>query len=214
MGIAIPAWYLAPQKTQVAEAGWKTTAAFSGVLDDGPIQYPAQPANATTLLQLAGEFANPATKRRIWEAAEAFIEPTWDRERGEFTLGLGLNEAHPRGQWNARMMAGWVCTEGAWSRIFNEPNFKKFDEPTIEGVDFPAIALSEARWDGEALHIAAQPQNSSFDGKPTVIRVTNIESAKNWVTREPDPSVKLIPKAGYLEVTLLANNRVVVIQPG
>ena len=129
-------------------------ATINGVLGDGPISGLDEPASATMLLQIAGEFADPATKQRIWEAAEEHIEPTWDPETGEFTLGFGLDEAHPRGQLNARAMAGWVCTPGAWSRIFNEPNLAKFNEPTIEGVDFPRFALSEARWGAGQLHVA------------------------------------------------------------
>ena len=156
MGIIAPTWYLAPQGPDVAQAGWQTAATLTGLLDDGPIAGLDDAGTAVMLLQIAGEFADEATKARLWEAAEAHIEPTWDRERGEFTLGFKLDEPHPRGQWNARSMAGWICTKGAWSRIFNEPNLSKFSEPTVEGVDFPRIALSEARWDGDALHLAAQ----------------------------------------------------------
>ncbi len=49
------------------------------------------------LLQLAGEFCNPNTKKELWDAAEEHIEPTWDRESGEFYLGLRLREKYPQG---------------------------------------------------------------------------------------------------------------------
>ena len=165
------------------------------------------------LLQLSGEFADPVTKRRLWDAAEEYIEPTWEESAGEFTFALGLNEAHPRGQWNARMMAGWVCTQGAWSRIFNQPNLAKFDEPTVEGVDFPKIVLSEARWDGAALYVAAHPQNASVEGIQTNIRVTNIQPG-DWVaTQSNGERVYLTSDGDHLDVPLVADNQVVVIQP-
>ena len=33
--------------------------------------------------------------------AEQLCEPTWDRERGEFSYRFGLGEPYPRGQANA-----------------------------------------------------------------------------------------------------------------
>ena len=209
-----PAWYFAPQKPEVGEAGWQTAAAMSGVLGDGAIVGLDNPANATMLLQIAGEFADAGVKKRIWETAEAHIEPTWDRERGEFTLGLGLDEAHPRGQWNARLMAGWVCERGAWSRLFNAPNLAKFEEPTITGVDFPRVALSQARWDGSRLALAAHPQNNLARGTTTTLRVTNLPSAAGWRMIDADgQETALQVEGGDTEVALVADNRRIVIQP-
>ncbi len=213
MGVIAPAWYFAPQRPQVAEAGWQTIAFLTGASGDGPIGGLDEPGVATMLLQLAGEFAKPDTKERIWNAAEAHIEPTWDRSTGEFTLGLGLSEPFPRGQWNARMMAGWVCTQGAWSRIFNEPNLAKFDEPTIEGVDFPNIALSEARWDGDVLHVAAQPRNRAAEGTRTMARLINVKSTDGWTITLPNGERKaLIGHDDHVVLELIADNQPVSIQ--
>ena len=212
MGILIPAWYLAPQKPAVAVAGWQMAEAISGVAGDGPITGLDDPARATMLLQIAGEFADPEVKRRLWNAAEAHIEPRWDRESGEFTLGFGLGEPHPRGQWNARTMAGWVCTPGAWSRIFNEPNLVKFEEPAVEGVDFPRIALSEARWDGSSLHLAAHPQNAKVAGTRTRVRVVNIDPAIEWLLIQADGNrLPLESSEVALDVELTADNRSVCV---
>ena len=215
IGIIAPTWYFAPQRPEIAQAGWNTVAMLNGVLSDEPITGLDGPDRATMLLQFAGEFADPATKQRIWEAAEDHIEPTWDREAGEFTLGFGLGELHPRGQWNARAMAGWVCTEGAWSRIFNAPNLAKFDEPTVEGVDFPRVALSEARWDGTALHLAAHPQNAASKGISTKLRVTNLASTNGWVmTRSGGETVALSTEGDHVVVELVADNESVVVHRG
>jgi len=212
MGIIAPAWYFAPQRNQVAEAGWNLLAQASGVFGDQDIGGLEDPDAATFLLQIAGEFAEPEIKKRIWESAEHFIEPNWDEDVGEFTLGLRLNEAYPRGQLNARIMAGWVCGEGAWSRIFNEPNLGKFNEPTIEGVDFPRVALSEAKWDGKELHLAAHAQNASVRGTRTIVRLTNVASVQNWtMTTTNNQSVDLANVGDYVEVPLIVDNQTVVL---
>ena len=148
-----------------------------GALGDGPITGLDNPQAGPMLLWQAGEFATPEVKAKLWEAAKDQVDPHWDPERGEFTLGFGLDEAHPRGQLNARAMAGWVSRPGAWSTIFNEPNLDKFDEPTVSGVDFPRIALSEARWDGTAVHLAAHPQNDSVRNTTTEVTVPEISGA-------------------------------------
>src|SRR5438309_6502014 len=139
---------------------------------------------AMPLVQLAGEFADASAKARIWAAADEPLEPTWDRDAGEFTFGFGLGEEHPRGQWNARAMAGWVCTTGAWSNVFNQPNLAKFDQPTVVDVDFPRVAMSVAHWDGSVLHLAASPQNASVRGSRTTVRLVSI--AGPWVLQRPD----------------------------
>jgi len=213
MGLMAPCWYFAPQKQQVAAAGWQTAAAFAGVFGDGPISGLDNPANATMLLQIAGEFAEPETKRRLWEIADQHVEPTWDHEAGEFTLGFGLNEAHPRGQWNARTMAGWVCEPGAWSRIFNAPNLNKFSEPTVEGVDFPRVALSQANWDGTALHLAAHPQNAAVANSITQIRICNLPAGADWVLVQADGGrVGLAKDGDDVRVELAVDNRPVTIE--
>ena len=215
MGLMAPAWYFAPQKREVARAGWQTAAQATGLAGDGPITSLNSPAAATMLLQIAGEFADPETKARLWAAAAEHIEPTWNHDTGEFTLGFGLNEAHPRGQWNARSMAGWVCREGDWARIFNQPNLAKFDEPTVIDVDFPRIALSEARWDGNALHLAAQPQNASVHGTGTRMRIINVAATGNWTMTRPDGvNVELAVEDGTLTVDLNVDNQVNVLRPG
>lgn len=213
MGLIAPAWYFAPQRPEVARMGWQTLATVAGVLGDGPITGVEDPRSSTLLLQLSGEFADAETKARIWEAADEHIEPTWDHATGEFTLGFKLGEPHPRGQYNARAMAGWLATPGAWARIFNAPNLEKFDRPTIEGVDFPRVALSEARWDGEAMHLAAHPQNRDARGSTTTMRLTNVVSTEGWVMTGSDgKTVALQAKGDHVEVALEADDRVVVIR--
>ena len=202
MGLVVPGWYLAPLRREVAEAGWRTGAMFTGTLGYGPIVGLDNPGLGVFLVQLAGEFADASTKARIWAAADEHVEPMWDRDAGEFTLGFGLGEEHPRGQWNARSMAGWVCTAGAWSDIFNRPNLAKFDQPTVVHVDFPRVAMSMARWDGTGLNLAASPQNASVRGSRTTVKLVNLSGgAGSWVLVRPDGKAVRIADDGTVELT-------------
>ncbi len=180
VALIAPGWYLAPQKRQIAEAGWQALTQAARLSSDEPIRGLDDPRKSVTLLQYCGEFAHPDLKDRVWRAAEKYIEPQLDAGSGEFTLGFGLNEPFPRGQWNAQAMAGWVCTKNAWSELFTQPNFNKFKEPTVEGVDFPDFALSEARWTGDSLRLRVHPKNSELRGEKTRMRITNLNSSKGW----------------------------------
>lgn len=213
VGLIAPAWYFAPQRQEVAEMGWETVLAATGVLS-GEISPGFQaPESLTFLLQLSGEFADPDTKQKIWETAEEYIEPKWDRQSGEFTLGLGFNEDHPRGQLNARMMAGWSCEQGAWSSIFNEPNLKKFSEPTIVCVDFPRVALSVAEWDGNTMHIAAQAQNAEVFGTTTTMQMINVQSTEGWsIVYSDGTKAALTGEGNVVNLTLKVDNQPVSIQ--
>jgi hypothetical protein len=175
---------------------------FAGALGDGPIVGLDNPGLGVLLVQLTGEFADASTKARIWAAADEHVEPTWDHDDGEFTLGFGLGEEHPRGQWNARAMAGWVCTTGAWSDLFNRPNLAKFDQPTVVDVDFPRVAMSTAHWDGTGLSLAASPQNASVRGSRTTVGLVNLSGAAgSWVLIRPDGEAVQIADDGTVELT-------------
>ena len=103
--------------------------------------------------------------------ADAKLEPTWSG--AEFTWGFGLKEPHPRGQMNATMMVAEAGSEGAWSRIFNEPNLKKFEQPTVVGVDFPTVGISEAAYDEttRTLRIATDVGDPGAAGRQTAFRI-------------------------------------------
>jgi hypothetical protein len=46
-------------------------------------------------------------------------------------------------------MAAEAGAERAWWRIFNQPNLRKFEQPTVSGVDFPRLGISQATYDEE-----------------------------------------------------------------
>ena len=192
MGLIAPVWYLAPQRREVAESAWRMAATLTGLLGDGEPSGLKDPNLASLLAWHTGEFVEGEVKARLWVHLDEVLEPSWGHDLGEFTFGFGLDEPHPRGQLNARAMAGWVCTPGAWSRIFNESGQERFLQPTVAGVDFPRVAMSEARWDGTALRLAAHPQNSSVAGTRTSVRITGLPPDEGWTLTRPDGSTTAI----------------------
>src|SRR5262249_59277756 len=67
---------------------------------------------------------------------------------------------------------------GAWTRGFTQPNLAKFDEPTVEGVDYPSLGIFEAWNDRERLRIATYAATPSRKGARTTFRVTKLADPK------------------------------------
>jgi hypothetical protein len=107
----------------------------------------ADPRNFAVGLLIARELGDSARYQALHTLAEQHGEPTWDRARGEFYYRFGLGEPYPRGQANAVIMAAEAGGKQAWWRIFNQPNLRKFDQPTVCGVDFPRLGISQASYD-------------------------------------------------------------------
>ena len=106
-------------------------------------------------------------------------------------------------------------TDGAWSRIFNKPNLQKFTEPTVSGVDFPRVALSEARWDGQCLHLAAHPQNADVAGTRTSLTVSNLDPSTNWMLVDADGNnSNLQVGANGATIEVVVNNQPVAVRRG
>ncbi len=125
---------------------------------------------------LAREFADEALYAKLKAYLEANDEPTWDPGTGEFTWRFGLDEEHPRGQLNATAAMVEAAGPGAWSALINQPNLRKFLEPTVYGVDFPKVCLSQATYDAERrlLTVATDGGAPGASGEPTTFRVTNV----------------------------------------
>jgi len=164
-------------------------------------------------LVMAQELGDQITEVRLRDAVESRCEPRFfGADDDEFGWYFGLGEDWPRGQLSAYTMLAEIGSEGSWWRIFNRPNLGKFDEPTIEGVDFPRIALSEARWDGKALHVAAHPQNAGIAGSRTTVRLTNITGTDGWsLTRTGGKKVRLAGNGDHIKLELTADNQTAVI---
>jgi hypothetical protein len=113
-----PAYFLAPQKPAEARALFEAGLAQSGALDPSAANEPLSPQRTPMIIHLAREWGLDNLADRLQLAANDAYEPSWDRERGEFTWGFQLDEEHPRGQFNASMAAAEAVSEGAWWHLF------------------------------------------------------------------------------------------------
>ncbi|MCP5024869.1 MAG: hypothetical protein GY929_01165 [Actinomycetia bacterium] len=147
------AYYSAPQYPADARRLFD-----AGCISVGLNHEPELPLRATraygSSLVLAREWGLEEIEERLVAAIEASYEPTWNTDHGEFTWGMGLNEPHPRGQYNAFLAAAEAAGPGMWERLSAAP----LDScPQVVDVDFPTMALSRAEWVGETLHVSLAP---------------------------------------------------------
>lgn len=101
-----------------------------------------------------------------------------------------------------------------WSNIFESENLKKFVDPTIHGVDFPAMCLSQARFDTErrtlvAASDAGLPANS---GQPTTFRVCNVPPGACSVEIDGTPSSDWCAVDGEMEISTTVGEHSFVIR--
>jgi len=155
-------------------------------------------------LSFANELGDTATVQKLRAYAEAHYEPTWDREAGEFYYLFGLREPYPRGQYNSNLMISEVAGAGAWSRLFNQPNLEKFEEPTACGVKYPEMGLSQAYYDRNrrTLVLETYPVTQSTIGKPTSFRIKHLTQPGNCtVLADNVPYGLSSVRDGELEIT-------------
>lgn len=129
-------------------------------------------------LMIAREVGDTVTEQRIREVAERDFEPRWfGDEDTRFGWWFGTGEPYPRGQISALMMVSETGEPGAWTRVFqNNDLHRRFDEPTVEGVDYPTLGLTRA-WndlDAGVLRVATFAATPSRRGSDTSFRVTNL----------------------------------------
>ena len=170
-------FYLAPQVPEEARRLFDAAAASAGISSDG-INESAGPRINAIAWFLSREWGLDEFDGAIRDGLDATYEPTWDHARGEFTWGLGLNEEYPRGQFNSFLAAAEAASSGAWARLTEAP---LPNQPgLVEGVDFPKLALAEARWEKGVLRLRLHPQNVEADGRPTRFRVTGLNDPDRW----------------------------------
>lgn len=204
--------YLAPQKPHVAELIFRAGAERLGWTTDAPLREPrGNPRFTLWGLILAREFGDDAICDKLDAHCEAHHEPAWDVAAGEFTWGFGLEEPHPRGQFNATRMMADALSEGAWRRLFNEPDLRKFNEPTVYGVDFPTVCLSQACYDANRgrLVIATDAGLLHAAGRSTSFRVTNVDPVSCRVEIDGRLSDDWRIVTGDLEITTTVGEHVI-----
>ena len=131
-------------------------------------------------LVLARELGDDTALARLRAAAERELDPRFFGDDNEmFGWWFGLNEPYPRGQRSASMMVSEVGMDDAWYRAFDAPHLDKFDAPTVEGIDFPALGVYQA-WNDTAsgaLHVGTYAASPDRRGLDTSWRVTTLPSA-------------------------------------
>jgi len=126
-------------------------------------------------LILAKEWKMLELTERLTAAIDVSFEPTWDHDGGEFTWGMGLDEPHPRGQFNAFLGAADAAGPGMWNRLSAAPLEPC---PQIVDVDFPNMAFTRAEWIDGNLHLRLAPLREDPDAK-TYFRIVGAEP-RNW----------------------------------
>lgn len=168
-------WYASPQVPEDARRLFDSACENAG-LCAGPLPDPLEPRATAIALALSREWGIADLEARLRDAIEEHFEPTWDRTRGEFTWGLGLGEPHPRGQYNAFLAAAEANSRGSWTRLSEGP---LEDCPQVVGVDFPNVALAEARWVGDELRLRLDVLRPDANAS-TSFRIINADVARKW----------------------------------
>jgi hypothetical protein len=210
MVAVINALYLGPQQPHDARRLFDAALGMLGVLADGPPTVIGERLTGIALL-LAREWGVDDISARLAAGAEASYEPTWDRQRGEFTWGFGLGEEHPRGQLNAILAAAEAVTPGAWTTLANDA--VPAPSPEVAGVDFPTVSLRRAAWLDGVLHLSTSPMNDAVVGAATSWRVTGLERPVDWEAMTPDDApVETRIEAGDLVVDTVVGAHTYVVK--
>jgi hypothetical protein len=200
-------FYLAPQVPEEARRLFDAAAADAQISSEGIANLAGHRINAIAWV-LAREWGLTELEAAIRAGLEESYEPTWDRARGEFTWGLGLAEEHPRGQYNGFLAAAEVVSPGAWASVSEAPLPKQ--RGLVTGVDFPTLALAEARWEEGALRLRLQPQNEEVLGQPTRFRITGLDDPGQW---RIEGDARVILKRGELVVETTVRDHRLTLRP-
>jgi hypothetical protein len=140
----------------------------------------------TTGLVMAREMGDAVAYKRLSEAAERQFEPRFFGDHQEkFGWFFNNQEAFPRGQGSALLMAAEIAGPGDWTRAFAAPHLDKYTAPTVEGIEFPSLGVSQA-WNDRAtgtLHVVTYAAAPDKRGAETRWRVTNLPSTANVTVR-------------------------------
>ena len=192
------AYYAAPQVPEDGRRLFNAACASIGL--NGPLKPPLRPGRVFgSALVLAREWEIAEVEERLVTAIEASYEPTWDTERGEFTWGMGLNEPHPRGQFNAFLAAAEAAGPAMWSRLSAAPLPPC---PQVVDVDFPTMALSRAEWIKDSLFLRLAPRRE--DPKTwTTFRIVGVEPRMWYVTGADGVTIDVTAQSVIVRVPLV-----------
>lgn len=166
------AFLLLPQDRELATFLYESA---SNALGWNNPRVPIQ-ANASGL-NMARALGDHTAIARLSAAAEREFDPRFFGEHEEkFGWWFGLNEGFPRGQRSASMMVSEIGANESWPRAFDAPHLDKFEAPTVEGIDFPSLGVSQA-WNDTGngtLYVTTYATTPDRRGVDTSWRVTNL----------------------------------------
>jgi hypothetical protein len=207
-----PDWGLWLYEQCVHKLGWSNPKAKLN-------EFIPDPRGISIALLIAHEVGDEVTETRLREHVEQHWEPRFfGSEQDRFGFFFGWDEEFPRGQQSALLMIPEVGGRGSWKRWSDDANLAKFEEPTVEGVDYPSIGLSTARNDldrGE-LRIGTYAATPSHGGRDTTFRVTKLpDPARVRVTCDGEAFTAWRPvSADAIELELSIGGHELVVQTG
>jgi hypothetical protein len=130
------------------------------------------PASTSGALTYAREIGDVERAEGLEQWMSTHAGATYDN--GEFYFTYGLEEEWPRGIPNAWATLGYIGGAGSLRRMYNELNLEKFSQPTLEGVDYPGVNVSQASYDAgkDALVVSISPGTARV-GSITTFQVTH-----------------------------------------
>lgn len=180
-------WYMLPQKQELATRLYELGAAeFSWNNPRVAVPEVMDPRLWILGYCLATELGDDLTAARLRDAFHQAAEPRhFGDDDDEFGFFFGFGEDWPRGQLSALLMMTEVGGVGAWQDIYNSPNLAKYGEPTVEGVDFPALGIAQSWNDLQhgMLQVSTYAASSSRRGEATMYRVTQLPDPETVFVR-------------------------------
>jgi hypothetical protein len=144
-------------------------------------------------LALAHELNDTERLAGLRQWYESQCEPTY--KDGEFYFGFNAGESWPRGIPNAWATLSYIGDAGSFRRLYNEVNLEKFEQPTVEGVDYPNLAVRQAFYDAEAdVLVFGTTPGVGRRGGATTFRVKNLA-----LTTSHEVIIDGHPHTDYLE---------------
>jgi hypothetical protein len=182
-------FYGAPQMVDDSRRLFDAACSSAGLHSDLKLPLRASRAYGSSLV-LAREWELSELEARLVDAIETSYEPTWDHDRGEFTWGMGLNEPHPRGQFNAFLAAAEAAGPGRWEQLSAAPLEPC---PQVVDVDFPKVALTRAVWERGALYLTVAPLKED-PTKSTEFRIADVEPRLWYLTGIEGATMDVTPR--------------------
>jgi hypothetical protein len=192
-------YYSAPQMPEDSRRLFDAACASLGLDNDPKVPLRAGRGYPSALI-LAKEWGLKDLEDRLTRAIELSYEPTWDDESGEFTWGMGLDEPHPRGQFNAFLAAAEAVGPGLWSRLSEAPLESC---PQVVDVDFPNVALTRAEWINGNLYLKLAPLQED-PAKTTTFRIIGVEPRLWCLAGIDGATMDVTPKSVIVRVPMVA----------